>query len=99
MFSRKAKPSGGQNWRHGPKPGIGRAGGAGAGKAAAAAAFAARGGVVVTADALGHEALEQPDIRRAVLDRWGARGNLLKSDGRLDRRGVARSGVGRRQEG
>jgi dephospho-CoA kinase len=76
-------------WRYGPKPVIGLVGGIGAGKTAAAAALAARGGVVVNADALGHEALEQPEIRRQVLDRWGGRGNLQKPDGRLDRRAIA----------
>jgi len=77
-------------WRHGPKPVIGLVGGIGAGKSTAAAAFAARGGAVVDADALGHEALEQPEIRCRVLDRWGHRGNLVKPDGRLDRRAIAR---------
>lgn len=89
MCRREAKPGGGYRWRHGPKPVIGLVGGIGAGKSTAAAAFAARGGVVVNADALGHEALEQPEIRRAVLDRWGHRGTLLKPDGRLDRRAIA----------
>lgn len=68
---------------------IGLVGGIGAGKSTVAAAFAARSGAVVNADALGHEALEQPEIRRQVLDRWGSRGNLLKPDGRLDRRAIA----------
>lgn len=77
------------SWRHGPKPTIGLVGGIGAGKSTVAALLAARGGAVVNADSLGHEALERPEIRRAVLDRWGTRGNWLKSDGRLDRRAVA----------
>ena len=72
-----------------PKPIIGLVGAIGAGKSTAAAAFASRGGRIVDADRLGHDALEQPEIRRQVLDRWGHRGNLLKPDGRLDRRAIA----------
>jgi dephospho-CoA kinase len=68
---------------------IGLVGGIGAGKTTVAAVFAARGGAVVDADALGHDALEQPDIRRSVLERWGSRGALVKPDGRLDRRAIA----------
>ena len=71
------------------KPVIGLVGAIGAGKSTAAAAFAARGGFVVDADRLGHEVLDAPEIRRQVLDRWGSRGNLLKPDGRLDRRAIA----------
>src|SRR5262245_19031279 len=74
-------------WWHGPKPTIGLIGGIGAGKSTAAACFAARGGAVVNADALGHEALDQPDIRQRVLDRWGRR--VLRPDGSLDRRAIA----------
>ena len=77
------------SWRHGPKPTIGLVGGIGAGKSTVAALLAARGGLVVNADALGHEALEQSEIRRAVLERWGQRGTLLKPDHRLDRRALA----------
>ena len=71
------------------KPVIGLVGAIGAGKSTAAAAFAARGGFVIDADRLGHEVLDSPEIRRQVLDRWGRRGNLLKTDGRLDRRVLA----------
>jgi dephospho-CoA kinase len=74
-------------WRHGAKPVIGLIGGIGAGKSAAAAAMAARGGRVVNADALGHEALEQPEIQARLIDRWGAR--VLKPDGHPDRRAIA----------
>ena len=53
-----------------PKPVIGLIGAIGAGKSTAARCFAARGGFVIDADALGHEALRQPDVdrrtRRAV---------------------------------
>ncbi|HXD89138.1 MAG TPA: dephospho-CoA kinase [Urbifossiella sp.] len=71
------------------KPVIGLIGAIGAGKSTVAAALAERGGRIVDADRLGHAALERPEIRRKVLDRWGTRGNLLKPDGRLDRRAMA----------
>lgn len=74
---------------HGAKPVIGVVGAIGAGKSTVAAVLAARGGAVVDADAVGHDALEQPEIRRQVLDRWGAQRNLLKPDGRIDRRSLA----------
>jgi dephospho-CoA kinase len=71
------------------KPVIGLVGAIGAGKSTAAAAFALRGGHVIDADALGHDALEQPEIRRMVLDRWGAKGIVRSTDGRIDRKAVA----------
>jgi dephospho-CoA kinase len=89
MFSRDPESAEGSASRPLPKPIIGLVGAIGAGKSTAAAAFAARGGVVVDADAIGHDALEQPEIRRRALDRWGARGNMVKPDGRLDRRAIA----------
>ena len=87
MVSREAQTSAGSPWRHGPKPTVGLIGAIGAGKSAAAAAMAARGGRVVNADALGHEALEQPEIRARLIDRWGTR--VLKPDGHPDRRALA----------
>lgn len=77
----------GTAWRHGPKPTIGLIGAIGAGKSTAAAALAARGARVVNADALGHEALDQPEIRAKLIDRWGTR--VLKPDGHPDRRALA----------
>jgi dephospho-CoA kinase len=74
-------------WWRGAKPVIGVVGGIGAGKSTAAAAFAARGGAVVNADALGHEALDQPGVKAALVERWGDR--VLKPDGRPDRRAIA----------
>ena len=51
---------------------VGVMGGIGAGKSAVAAALAARaGGRVVVADALGHEALRVPEIRDALVRRFG----------------------------
>jgi len=74
-------------------PVIGLVGSIGAGKSAVAEAFAARGGWVIDGDRLGHEALEQPDIRSRILQRWGTQGtqaSLLRPDGRLDRRALAK---------
>lgn len=75
-------------FRHGVKPVIGLVGAIGAGKSLAAQCFAARGGWVVDADALGHEALRQPDIMARVIERWGDR--VRKPDGSLDRRAIGR---------
>jgi dephospho-CoA kinase len=75
-------------FKHGPKPVIGLIGGIGAGKTTAAWCFAARGGRVIDADALGHEALRQPEVVARVVERWGER--VRKADGSLDRRAIAK---------
>ncbi|HVK11655.1 MAG TPA: dephospho-CoA kinase [Gemmataceae bacterium] len=69
------------------KPVIGLVGGIGAGKSAAAAAMARRGGRVVDGDRLGHEALELPDVKRQLVERWGKR--VLKPNGAANRRAIA----------
>src|SRR5205823_8780578 len=61
-------------------------GGIGAGKTTAARCFATRGGIIVDADALGHEALRQPQIMTTLIERWGDR--VRKPDGSLDRRAI-----------
>lgn len=76
------------NFRHGTKPTIGLIGGIGAGKTTAAHLLAARGGKIVNADAIGHEALEVPEIRDAIAARWGQ--TVFAPDGKLDRRAIAR---------
>ncbi len=68
------------------KPILGLVGAIGAGKSTVAKRLAARGGAVVDADALGHDALDQPEIRERIVAEWG---NLLRPDGRVDRRKVA----------
>jgi dephospho-CoA kinase len=75
-------------FRHGVKPVIGMIGAIGAGKSTAALCFAARGGIVVDADAIGHEALRRPEVVAKVVERWGAR--VRKPDGSLDRRAIGR---------
>ncbi|WP_145240519.1 dephospho-CoA kinase [Urbifossiella limnaea] len=77
-------------WRHGPKPVIGLVGGIGAGKSTAARLLTARGGIMVDADALGHDALEQPDIRQSIIRLFGDHSSIIRPDGRIDRRAVGR---------
>ncbi|MSR55494.1 MAG: dephospho-CoA kinase [Gemmataceae bacterium] len=72
-----------------PKPVIGLIGGIGAGKSTVATALVAHGGRVVAGDPLGHEALEQPDIRARVLEVWGGRDIQLAS-GAIDRKKLGR---------
>src|SRR6516162_3581178 len=69
-----------------PKMVIGLVGTIGAGKSAVAALLAARGGVGVDGDKLGHAALERPDVKAELVARWGAR--ILKPDGSINRRVV-----------
>src|SRR5690348_10852863 len=73
---------------HSKKPVIGLIGAIGAGKSTAARCFAARGGVVIDGDALGHEALLQPAVVERIVARWGQ--GVRKPDGSLDRRAIAR---------
>jgi dephospho-CoA kinase len=68
-------------------PVIGLIGGIGSGKSTIAKAFARRGAKVIVGDALGHEALRQPDIRARVVERWGRK--VLDDTGEVDRRKVA----------
>ena len=72
-----------------PKPVIGLIGGIGTGKSTVATALVAHGGRVVAGDPLGHEALEQPDIRARVLEVWGGRDIQLAS-GAIDRKKLGR---------
>ena len=71
------------------KPVIGLVGGIGAGKSTVAAALVKHGGRVVAADPLGHEALEQPDIRARVIEVWGER-DILTPQGKIDRKRLGR---------
>jgi len=58
-------------WKHGGIPVIGLIGGIGSGKSAVAAILAARGGVVIDADGVGHELLEDPEVRDQIVARFG----------------------------
>jgi len=64
---------------------IGLIGGIGSGKSQVARVFAEEAGAkIISGDALGHEALKQPEVRDQVVRRWGA--SLLDANGEVDRR-------------
>src|SRR4051794_33424562 len=75
-------------FKHGPKPVIGLVGAIGAGKSTAGRMLAGRGGHAIDADTLGHDALRQPEIVSALVNRWGER--IRRPDGSLDRREIGR---------
>jgi len=62
-------------------------GGMGSGKSLVAEMFRRRGAKVIVGDQLGHEALGQPEIIAAVVQRWGR--DLLEPDGTISRRRLA----------
>jgi dephospho-CoA kinase len=66
------------------KPVIGLIGGIGAGKSRAAAEFARRGARVISADGFAHDALRDPAVRDAIVQRWGR--GLLDENGEIVRR-------------
>jgi dephospho-CoA kinase len=68
---------------HGP-PILGLVGGIGSGKSAVAAELARQGAYVISGDRLGHEALEQPEIRERVVRRWGSQ-VLAAQEAKIDR--------------
>jgi dephospho-CoA kinase len=62
-------------------------GGIGAGKSEALAALARLGAATLSADAVVHSLYEDPEVRDAVVARWGPE---VAPDGRVDRAAVAR---------
>ncbi len=67
---------------------LGLIGGIASGKSAVAAALARRGAVAFNADQLGHQVLEEPEVRDALVERWGT--GILASSGSIDRSAVAK---------
>ena len=63
---------------------VGVVGGIGSGKSQVTRLLAEAGALVISGDALGHEALRQPDIKDMVVRRWGT--GLLDAGGAIDRR-------------
>jgi dephospho-CoA kinase len=68
-------------------PFVGLTGGIGAGKSEALAALARLGAATLSTDAVVHELYEDPEVRDAVVARWGPE---VAPDGRVDRAAVAR---------
>lgn len=68
-------------------PVIGLLGGVASGKSAVARMFAEWGAAVLDADRAGHEVLRQPEVERAIRERWGER--VFDAAGRVDRPRVA----------
>ena len=66
---------------------VGLVGRMAAGKSTVARMFATLGAHVIDADALAHEVLDEPEVRRAVASRFGA--GTLDPDGRVSRRALA----------
>jgi len=66
---------------------IGLLGGIGSGKSLVASLFHKQGAKVMDADKLGHQALQDPDIREKILSRWGR--DLLDTQGTIDRKKLA----------
>jgi dephospho-CoA kinase len=73
--------------RPGEMPVIGVVGGVGSGKSVASAEFGRLGCVVVDADALGHDVLEEPAVRQQLDHRWGE--TIFGPDGTADRAAIA----------
>src|SRR5262245_57979762 len=67
---------------------IGLLGGIGSGKSRVATEFERLGAFVIRADQLGHEALRQPEIRDALVRRWGP--EILDDRGEVIRQRVGR---------
>ena len=67
---------------------IGLLGGVASGKSAAAAKFAKLGANVLDADTAAHEAINRPEVKLLLKERWGPQ--VLDNSGNIDRGAVAR---------
>jgi dephospho-CoA kinase len=68
-------------------PFVGLTGGIGAGKSEALAALERLGASTISSDKVVHELYDDPEVRAAVVARWG---DEVAPDGRVDRAAVAR---------
>ena len=73
-------------------PVVGLTGGMGAGKSTALEALRRLGAAVLSTDAVVHELYQQPQLRDAVVERWGAQ---VAPGGQVDRAAVAQRARGR----
>jgi dephospho-CoA kinase len=80
--------SAGDDRMFGRKRVLGLIGGMGSGKSSVGALLERRGGYLISADELGHEALRQPDLIERVVARFGAA--ILDERGVVDRRKLGR---------
>jgi len=69
VFSLASLPG---RWKHGAVAVIGLTGAIGGGKSQVAGLLGQKGAVVIDADRVGHEVLEHPEVRRQVIERFGA---------------------------
>ena len=60
----------------------------GAGKSTVAGWLAGRGAAIIDADRVGHEVLRAPEVRLAVVERFGT--EILDEDGEIDRKALGR---------
>jgi dephospho-CoA kinase len=67
---------------------LGIIGGIGSGKSLVADELVRRGGYLIAGDALGHEALQQPEIKEKIVQRWGR--DILDEQGQVQRRRLGR---------
>jgi dephospho-CoA kinase len=80
--------SAGDDRTFGRKRVVGLIGGMGSGKSSVGALFERRGGYLISADELGHEALRQPALIKRVVARFGS--GILDEGGSVDRRRLGR---------
>ena len=85
-MSTPSSPGSEQAERPGPLV-VGLVGGIGSGKSEVARLMGERGGVLVDADRIGHELLQDPAIKQRVVERWGP--GVLGAEGEVDRAELA----------
>jgi dephospho-CoA kinase len=79
-------------WRHGTIPVVGLTGGVASGKSAVGALLGQHGFATIDADKVGHAALEDPDVRQKVVERFGNgvmfEHDQLATEPKVDRRAL-----------